>query len=96
MAPGTSITYNCQAIGTDVAWFTNDNRHDQSFQDYDITYNFDRNDHTIANITLQTVATVQKNNTMILCYASGSATNQADRRSASIMVAGKISVTVDC
>ena len=96
MAPGTSITFNCQAIGTDVAWFTNDIRRYQSFQDYDITYNFNRHDHTIANITLQTVATVQKNGTRILCYASGFQTNQADRISASIMVAGKLSLTVDC
>ena len=96
MAPDTSITYNCQAIGTDVTWFVNDIRRDESFQDYNIIHNFNPEDYTIANITLQTVATVQKNKTRILCYAGGSATNQADRRSASIMVAGKLSVKIDC
>lgn len=81
------VTYNCQAIGADVAWFVDGVRRGQTYSNYTISIEPIINlEHW--NITLSTIASRDKNNTRILCYSSGHISGQVDREHANIIVAG--------
>lgn len=91
MAPDTMVTYNCQAIGTDVTWFIDGVRRDETYSDYTISSEpIGGFEHW--NITLTTSASRDKNNTQIQCYATGRISGQVDRKIWNITVAGELMV----
>lgn len=87
VAPNAAVTYNCQAVGSDVTWYIDGVRRDATNSDYTISIEpIDSFEHW--NITLTTIASRMRNITRIQCYASGRISGQVDRRSVFIIVAG--------
>ena len=93
MAPDTQVTFNCQANGVDVSWYVDGTRRDSSFSDYDISFDYDGANYDW-NITLSTVAGIDKNNTRILCFSVGSIAGQVAIESLNITVAGEKSCSL--
>lgn len=88
LAPNTHVVFNCQANGSDVTWFVNGVRRDGTFSDYTISIEpITGFEHW--NITLSIVASIDKNNTEIQCYANGRISGQVDREFGTIIVAGR-------
>lgn len=88
MAPDTQVTFNCQANGVDVAWFVNGVIRGSSFSDYEISSDYDSTNYDW-NITLTTVAGIEKNNTVILFFSAGTFAGQVAIETLNITVAGE-------
>lgn len=81
------VTFNCEAIGSDVTWFVEGVRRYGTYSDYTISIESVTGfEHW--NITLSTTASMDKNNTEIQCYANGRISGQVDREFGTIIVAG--------
>lgn len=79
VAPDTLITFTCQAV-RDATWYAGGRRLDRSNSDYTVDYNMP--------ITLNTMATVDKNGTFVTCFVSSPGTMHVTRTS-KIIIAGK-------
>ena len=86
LAPDTMVTFNCQAIGSDVTWYINDNRTDKNDSHYTIYHEMMTPSNW--NITLTTIASEDKNNTDIKCHSSGEIGGQFEEEALHLILAG--------
>ena len=89
VAPETSLTFNCEAVGTSVNWHINGSRKTPADSNNEYQIDDDLISGNYHNLTLQIVAHVGVNNTEITCFARGSQSGQSDRGSFHIIVASK-------
>lgn len=92
VAPETPLTFNCEAVGSQVNWHINGIRRtrDDSNEEYQIHDELISNSRH--NLTLTMVAgggENSNNNTQITCFARGSQSGQIEARSLHIIIAGK-------